>query len=187
VHAVFYDILFALWFFVPAGLANGAPPLAAHIPLLKELNTPLDFGRTFRGKRIFGANKTWRGLIIGVIVATIVVGIEKLIYLHSGWIRSFVPYDYGIAHFWALGPLLGAGALLGDAVESFFKRQLDKQPGTAWVPFDQIDYIVGGLLASMLVVKLSLRQYLLIALLWYLLHMAGSTLGYLIGVKDKPI
>lgn len=181
------QLLFALWFFVPAGLANAVPPLAAHIPLLKKLDWPLDAGRSWRGHRIFGQNKTWRGLIAGVLVATLVVGLEKYLYLHSEWIRSFVPYDYAQAPFWALGPLLGTGALLGDAIESFFKRQLNRKPGSTWFPFDQLDYIIGGLLASMLVVRLSLREYVLIAVIWFGLHIAGSGFGYLIGVKDKPI
>ena len=147
----------------------------------------MDFGKSWRGKRIFGANKTWRGLIIGIAVATIIVGFEKFAYLHSDWVRSFVPYDYGNANFWLLGPLLGAGALFGDAVESFIKRQLNRPPGTTWFPFDQIDYIIGGLLFSMLVVELSLAEYALIAVLWFGLHMLGSTFGFLVGIKDKPI
>ena len=50
------NILFALWFFLPAGIANVAPIFAAKWRLLESLNKPLDFGQTFRGKRIFGYN-----------------------------------------------------------------------------------------------------------------------------------
>ena len=56
---------FALWFFLPAGLANGAPVIANKVPLINKWITPLDFGKTWGGKRIFGSNKTWRGLVVG--------------------------------------------------------------------------------------------------------------------------
>ena len=62
---MFKDILFALWFFLPAGLANAAPVFASRIPKSEKLALPLDFGKSFRGKRIFGENKTFRGLLAG--------------------------------------------------------------------------------------------------------------------------
>ena len=37
------------------------------------------------------------------------------------------------------------GALLGDIIESFFKRRIGKSRGENWIPFDQIDFILGVL------------------------------------------
>ena len=48
-------------------------------------------------------------------------------------------------------PLLFAlcfGALLGDIVESFFKRRLGKNRGEDWLVFDQLDFIIGALVLS---------------------------------------
>ena len=42
------DILFVLWFFLPAGLANMAPIFAARLPYLRKLSFPLDCYATFR-------------------------------------------------------------------------------------------------------------------------------------------
>ena len=51
------DILFALWFFLPAGLANAAPVFANKIPGSEWLAVPIDGGKHFRGKRITGNHK----------------------------------------------------------------------------------------------------------------------------------
>ena len=37
------------------------------------------------------------------------------------------------------------GALIGDIIESFFKRRIGKGRGEDWIPFDQIDFILGAL------------------------------------------
>jgi CDP-2,3-bis-(O-geranylgeranyl)-sn-glycerol synthase len=82
---------------------------------------------------------------------------------------------------------MGFGALLGDAIESFFKRQARVKPGNTWFPFDQIDYIIGGLLFSLPVITLGVKYYFLILVVWLLLHLISSYIGYLLGLKTKPI
>ena len=42
------------------------------------------------------------------------------------------------------------GALLGDIIESFFKRRIGKKRGEDWIPFDQIDFILGVFFFSFL-------------------------------------
>jgi len=39
---------------------------------------------------------------------------------------------------------------MGDIIESFFKRRIGKKRGESWVPFDQLDFILGVLLFSFL-------------------------------------
>lgn len=181
-------ILFALWFFLPAGYANVVPVFAAHMPLLKKLSQPLDFNSHFRGKRLFGNNKTWRGLILGVAVATLTIYLQRYLYGQSEWIREISRgVDYQSVNIWLLGPLLGVGALLGDAIESFFKRQAGVAPGAQWFPFDQTDYIAGGLLLSSTVVLLSAREYVSVFLVWFGIHIIASYIGFLMGLKSTPI
>lgn len=177
----------ALWFFLPAGIANAIPVIVCRLPWLRQLNTPLDFGKTWRGQRIFGDNKTWRGLIAGIVIATIVIGIQKYLFTRHLWALELAWFDYRPDYIWLLGPLFGAGALLADAMESFFKRQLDIEPGRSWFPFDQLDYILGGILFSSLVVQLSIGKYILIALVWFCMHLIASYIGYLTGLKKQPI
>jgi CDP-2,3-bis-(O-geranylgeranyl)-sn-glycerol synthase len=86
-----------------------------------------------------------------------------------------------------LGFLFGLGALAGDAIESFFKRQANVPAGAAWFPFDQIDYIAGGCLAAALAVHLRLHEYATVLAVWFLMHLLFSYIGYLLHLKARPV
>ena len=181
-------ILFALWFFLPAGLANSAPLLANRIPWLRNFKTPLDFGRHWRGKRLLGNNKTWRGLLFGIAIGIATAWLQQILFNNFAWAQTISQdVDYSSINVIALGGLLGAGALLGDALESFFKRRISIDPGESWFPLDQADYIVGGLLASSLVVSLTLQQYIIVFVIWFCLHLLSVYTGYILGVRERPI
>lgn len=123
-----------LYYFLPVYVANSSPPF--WVKLFPRWDWPLDAGLTFRGKRVFGRNKTLRGLFLGMVAA-------ELVFL----IQFFTWHPYELP--WWFGFLLGFGALfVGDAFESFFKRQLDINPGGSWIPFDQTDYVIGVLLVT---------------------------------------
>ena len=181
------SIFSALWFFLPAGVANGIPVIAAQLPGLRRFTTPLDFDKTYKGQRIFGANKTWRGLIAGIVVATLVIAFQKYMFTRYLWALEWAWFDYRPSSVWLLGPLFASGALLADALESFFKRQRGIPPGKSWFPFDQIDYIIGGCLLSLLVVQLSIGKYVLVLVVWFGMHLVSSYLAYLCGLKKAPI
>lgn len=182
------NALFVLWFFLPAGVANMTPIFVARFPGLRCWNAPLDGGLTYRGVRIFGENKTWRGLICGMIAATVVLALQQWLAEHSAAIQTLTAgYDYPALPTLLLGPLLGFGALAGDAIESFFKRQHRVPPGDSWFPFDQIDYIIGGALACLPVLQLTLMQYAVLLLIWFGMHLLVSFIGYVLGLKAKPI
>lgn len=182
------DILFALWFFLPAGLANAAPVFASRIPLVQHLDIPLDAHKYFRGKRIFGSHKTLRGLLAGVLVGVVACTAQCFAYQHISWLRSmsFISYD-NYATCFALGLALGFGALAGDAIKSFFKRQFAVPSGKPWFPFDQIDYIIGGLVLSSIVVDLPHSTYWWVGLTWFLIHPIANVIGWVVGLRENPI
>ena len=183
-----HNIWFALWFFLPGGIANASPVFAKRISFLHRLYKPLDFGKKFRGKAILGQNKTWLGLIFAVFIGLIVIALQKYGFENSEWLRTVSgSVNYSKNTIWLLGPLMAFGALFGDAIESFFKRQLNVASGDSWFPFDQIDYVIGGLLFSLIIVRLSIFEYLLILIIWLLMHLISSYIGYLVGPKNKPI
>lgn len=185
---MFKDILFALWFFLPAGIANMVPVFAAHIPLLKKWDAPIDGGLQFRGKRVFGSHKTWRGLVVGIVAGTLTLWLQQFAVEQYGWVQSFThQVDYAHLPTLIMGPLFAIGALGGDAIESFFKRQRGIKPGYGWFPFDQTDYIIGGALATMPFVSLSIFQYGWLLLLWLVVHVISTVIGYLLGFKERPI
>lgn len=178
----------ALWFLIPAGVANMAPVFAAKIPALKKLDTPLDFGKSLSGKRVFGKNKTWRGLIAGVVVATIVFGLQKLMIMNWPELQAAIlPLDYAKLPVWILGPLFGVGALGGDAIKSFFKRRLNIAPGRSWFPLDQLDYVIGSLITTAFFVIHTPLQYALICIIWLVLHVVVVYGGWLLKIRKQPI
>lgn len=167
--------LYALLFFLPAGISNMVPVFASKLPGLRNWNTPLDGGRTWRGKRIFGKNKTWRGLISGTVAGTLVA---MVVY------GAFTSLNLEII---LVGAAMSAGALVGDAVESFFKRQRGIASGKAWFPFDQTDYIIGGLLFTLPFGILPLWLVVWTFVIYFGLHLLSSYVGYLLGLKNDPI
>jgi len=182
------DILLAIWFLLPAAVANAAPIIAAKLPALKALDAPLDGGKMWRGQRVFGSHKTWRGLLAGIVAATLVLWIQQLLVVHTDWADIFTAQvDYATLPVLLLGPAFAIGALGGDAIESFFKRQKGIKSGKTWVPFDQLDYIIGSVLVSLFFVILTPLQYLWIFVIWFLMHLIASYIGYRIGLKDSPI
>lgn len=171
-------LLYALLFFWPAAVGNVSPMFAARIPWIRRFNTPLDLGKHYKDKRIFGANKTWRGLIAGTIMG----GITSILISYY-----FVPNSADAWYTFLVGAALGSGALVGDAVESFFKRQRGIAPGKSWFPFDQIDYIIGGLIFVYPLTLIPPVLMLGILVLFFGVHLFFSYIAYLIKWKKSPI
>jgi CDP-2,3-bis-(O-geranylgeranyl)-sn-glycerol synthase len=185
---ILHDIFLALWFFCPAGVANVSPIFAAHMPYLKKYTWPIDCGLNFRGRRVLGDHKTWRGLMVGILMAILTLWLQQLLAAHISWLaHATADVGYATLPTVLVGALFGLGALGGDALESFFKRQRGVDPGKGWFPFDQIDYIVGGALATAPFVQLHLAQYIALIVLWLGVHVVASYIGYLLKLKDSPI
>lgn len=183
-----HDLLFVLWFFLPAAEANMAPIFAAKIPGIRKWNAPMDCGKTWRGKRLLGAHKTWRGLVSGIIAATLTLWLEQWAARHLGWAQDLSrQVDYPALPTLVVGPLFAVGALGGDALKSFFKRRRGIPPGEGWFPFDQLDYLIGSSLAVLPFIRLTLVQYLWLILLGLLLHMAATYIGWLLKLKEHPL
>lgn len=137
-------IIQAFWLILPAYIANASA-------LLLGGGLPIDFGKKWRdGNRLLGEGKTWRGLFIGTFIG-----------MTSGFGFSIISkftlnIDFPIeindfTGFPMMIPILFSicfGALIGDIIESFFKRRIGKNRGENWIPFDQIDFIIGVLFFS---------------------------------------
>ena len=135
----------AFWIILPAYIANASAKIFGG-------GTPIDFNKKYKdGKRILGNGKTWRGLVIGTLIGMIggfslSIGafyINNSEYSFIG-ITDFFGFPYMI-------PILFSicfGALSGDIVESFLKRRRGIARGKDWIPFDQLDFILGVLIFS---------------------------------------
>lgn len=173
-----HTLISVFWFFLPAGVANMAPVLFNWLPFL---DVPVDFGWHWRGKQLFGANKTWRGLVTGCLAAIGIVYLQKWLAPHTASINLI---DYAGINLIGLGIAQGLGALGGDLIESFAKRRAGIPAGKSWVPFDQLDWIAGALVLTVPLVILDAAQVVAALLLFGLLHPLANLLGY--ALKLKP-
>jgi CDP-2,3-bis-(O-geranylgeranyl)-sn-glycerol synthase len=184
---MFSAIFFSLWFFAPAGFANLAAFTSGKIRFLKKYNFPVDCYIKIRGRRLLGSHKTVRGFFAAILVGILSCALEVWFYQNSFSIREWVPVDYYTINPFILGALLGFGALFGDSVKSFFKRQTGLEPGRSWFPFDQIDYILGGIIFSSFYLQLPIYYYLLICFVWFLIHPLTTFIGYLFKIRHNPL
>lgn len=173
----------SLYFALPMYAANMAPVIVSRLPLF---DVRLDFGREWRGKPLLGAHKTWRGLIAGVIAGVIIAYIQSWFSLNYEQMRGFGLIDYRSAQPLVLGVLMGLGAILGDAIKSFFKRRASVAPGQPWVPFDQVDFVLGGLILSSFYVWPGLIPGCIILLFTPVLHVLTNAAAYKLGIKSVP-
>lgn len=175
-------LLRAIWFLLPAGFANMAPVL---IRKINFLNYPIDGGRIFFGERLFGEHKTWRGLFFGIIFSTLIVLIQSYLYSRFFAVREILGFDYPNENIYLVGFLFGIGALLGDLIKSFFKRRFHIASGKPWIPFDQIDWIIGSLIAISLIIDLSWQIWLCSLLFFGFLHPVVNLVGYWLKIKPN--
>jgi CDP-2,3-bis-(O-geranylgeranyl)-sn-glycerol synthase len=162
-------ILQSLYFFLPAYFANMAP-----VFLRKK-------GRVI-SESLFGKNKTWSGILAGTLVGGLVFWIQKYVYL-SGWEKlALIDYsDFSVA----FGFLLGLGALLGDVVASYYKRKKKIRPGKMWFPWDQLDFVFGGILLGGVIYFPPIETVVVLLVGSPLLHLGVNYLGYLLKIKEN--
>jgi CDP-2,3-bis-(O-geranylgeranyl)-sn-glycerol synthase len=142
-----YEIIIqAFWLIIPAYLANASA-------LLVGGGTPIDFGKSYKdGRRILGDGKTWRGLFAGAFLG-MTAGFGLSVAAKYAQLYHF-PLDLSdFTGFPTMIPIIFSicfGALIGDIIESFFKRRIGKKRGEDWIPFDQLDFIVGVLVTTLI-------------------------------------
>ena len=177
-----YFIFQLVYLMLPAYIANIVPPLL--MGKLKPLDFPLDFGQKFRGKRILGSNKSARGLVGGIIAAILVFYLQQLLY-GVAFFNDLSLVDYAL-----LGPMLGFlmgfGALFGDAVGSFLKRQVGIKPGKRFLIVDQLDFVIGALYFMAFIYHPGWSAMGIIIIVSFFLHIIVNHIGYYLHVnKDK--
>lgn len=168
------------YFMLPAYFANMAPVLIKGS--FKELKVPVDFNTKLDNNTIFGRHKTFRGLIFGIISAIIIALVQYLLYNYDFFrLISFVDYSNWLL----IGFLLGSGAVFGDLVESFFKRRLNLKPGRSFIPWDQLDFVIGSLIFIYPFYRLSLIQIITIITLSFVLHVIVNHTAYYMKIRKE--
>lgn len=182
-----------IWLFLPI---LGAP--LVHAPVLRYdllgrlREVPLDGGRSWRGRRLLGDNKTLRGalcMVVGCILATVL--------LEAAWPAWWRACPEGVTEHgpWAVGGLIGIGIVAGELPNSFLKRRLDVAPGTQatgarrtfFTVLDQGDLVLGVWVALLPLHVLSGWAVLVGFVVVSLVHLLVNVIGYAIGARTAPI
>jgi CDP-2,3-bis-(O-geranylgeranyl)-sn-glycerol synthase len=158
-------VIESLIFILPSYVANVVPAFVKKINLF---NTPIDFEQSWKGKRIFGSHKTWRGLIFGVIGASL--------------------FSYFQGRGLEVGFLLGLGTLVGDMIGSFIKRRLTLSPGDKNLLVDEIPGTLFALLFAYLadLLTINLYQVIFLIIVGLPIHILANMLWYKLKLKEVP-
>ena len=138
-------ILSILYFCLPIYMLNMTPPVAAKLKIFDFLGIPVDFNKKFLNKPIFGNHKTLRGIVSSYIVGVFYIFLQKQLYNISFFYKLSL-IDYQAINLLCFSILFSSGAILGDLFFAFIKRRLNLEPGAPFMPFDQINYILGSMI-----------------------------------------
>jgi hypothetical protein len=155
--------------------------------LLRGWKRPIDGGRAFRGHRLLGDNKTWRGAAVmstGPLLATV------LLFRVAGY-RERLPAEVREANPLLVGALLGISTVAGELPNSFAKRQLGIAPGTqrnaALSLFDQADFVLAAWLLLRPVYRMSARETAEVFTIVAAVHVPINVVGRLLGVRSSAL
>lgn len=177
-----------------SGMANMA---FCKSKLLKALGQPIDGGKCFfDGKRIFGDNKTYKG-VVGYLIFNMLfcvlwgfvcrlLGIEQLNFF-------YVNNENTTAFNLLVGMLLGAAYALFELPNSFLKRRLDIVPGKTlngplkffFIFLDQADSIFGLALVVLYFYDLGILLYFSYILLGAFTHIIVNLLLFKLKLRKN--
>jgi CDP-2,3-bis-(O-geranylgeranyl)-sn-glycerol synthase len=157
------QVLSAIWFILPAYLANGGA-------LVLGGGMPLDLGRKMGdGGRILGDGVTIRGTLGGIVVGLLVGLLQRM---------GTDPY-FGAF----LGLVMGTGAMFGDALGSFVKRRLGVRRGKSAPVMDQLGFLLFALAFAAMVTEVSFTTIIILLILTPTLHLVTNAIAYQLGMK----
>ena len=178
----------------PLLLAAIAQGLCIKYDWLSRLRRPIDFGKSYKGKRIFGDHKTWRGLIINVLFCSLGAIIQAWLQSKGDLPQWLFLLDYK-SQALTIGILIGFGMTVGELPNSFLKRRFGIPPGksregplgVAFFISDQVDLTIGIWVFLFFLIRPSLWLVLWSLLLTLALHLAVSSVGYLLGMRKTLV
>jgi CDP-diglyceride synthetase len=147
-------------------VANGAPVLAKRLFGAAGAR-PIDGGARFvDGHPLFGASKTWRGLLASLAATTLCAP------------------ALGLAA--AVGATIGAGAMAGDLFSSFVKRRLARPVSSRALGLDQMPEALAPLLAAAWLTPLGPLEILAATAAFCFGSLALSRLMFDLRVREQP-
>lgn len=175
------EIFKLIYFFLPAYFANMTPPIAKKLGVLKFLERPVDFNKKFLGQPIFGWHKTWRGVILAILVCIFFVFLQRYLFNFS-FFKNLSLIDYQRIKILKLALFFSFGTVFGDLFSAFIKRRLNLTPGTPFLPLDQTNYVIGCFVFLEPLLKLGFDFWLKLFIMTFFLHIFFNRLGYILKI-----
>lgn len=181
----------ATWLFAPLMFSAVVSAVVIERDLLRWARRPIDGGAELGGRRLFGDNKTWRGVITAVVCSAAFAAFQE--HVVGDAVGDLLAVDWATVPATLFGGLMGLGAMLGELPNSFVKRRIDIPPGktttgplsSLFYVWDQVDLLLGAwacigwwVRPSALLVTASFALALLV-------HPLVSLIGWLIGVRKS--
>tara|TARA_R100000322_G_scaffold19966_2_gene12701 strand:+ start:1415 stop:1906 length:492 start_codon:yes stop_codon:yes gene_type:complete len=146
--------------------ANGSPVLARNLTPA-GWNWPLDGGRVARdGYPLLGRSKTWRGLIVSVLV--------------TGAAAALLGLGFGF------GMIFGLMAMFGDLISSYLKRRRALEPSARSTGLDQFPEALLPMLLSHWWMGVGWLTVIVACLLFFIVVTGISPLLYRLGIRQRP-
>lgn len=180
------------WLLLPllfGGFVHGAAIKYGWAPWLTR---PIDGGRSLRGVRWFGDNKTWRGVVFLGLGTGIFTALEAACFPVLTARVYGVPL--GLLGGALVGAAVGALAMLGELPNSFLKRRAGIAPGVggggrhAWFfyLYDQVDLLLFVAIAWWAIGAFTWPRFAMALVLVTVIHQALSSIGYRLGMRKTP-
>ncbi len=147
-------------------IANGAPIFIRWI-FNDRFNLAVDFDKKFAdGNALFGASKTWRGIIAALLI--------------TGIAAAF------LGHSVLTGILVASYAVSGDLASSFIKRRLSMQPSSMAPLLDQVPESLLPALMMQHTFKLDWLSIVMLVLTFVIIELVLSHILYRWGLRKRP-
>jgi len=176
--SLIYEIAYALWFILPAYIANA-------FPVIFGGGVAIDVGKKLPdGKPIFGSHKTIRGFIAGLVAGVLTSAGQTALLPFINFPDFVLPYQFNVL----IGSMIALGALVGDLIHSFIKRRIGLAEGSPLPLADQLDFVAGAILLSLPVSAspLPILTVFIIVAITLPLHLFTNFIAYLLGAKKTP-
>ena len=185
-------LLRATWLVLPVVLSGLGHVAVLKTDLLRALSVPLDGGACWRGRPVFGENKTWRGIALMTGLTALASGTQAALARRNRWTSALDVLQSARVNAWLTGALCGLTYCLAELPNSFVKRQLGIAPGARATRasrlqyvVDQADSVAGCLVALRLLYRAAARELITAFALGITVHIGIDQLIYAIGVKSR--
>ncbi|WP_439027732.1 CDP-2,3-bis-(O-geranylgeranyl)-sn-glycerol synthase [Haloarchaeobius sp. DT45] len=174
-------VVLAFWAMLPAYVPNNVAVLVGGGP-------PIDGGRTWKGRRLLGDGKSWRGTFGGTLAGMLLaLGLSTIADPVSDVVGVTLPTFPVVVAF-----TLSFGAMLGDIVASFLKRRTGRERGASFPGLDQLDFVVGALALTAIADPawfgdvFTLPVLGVVLVITPLLHLSTNGIAYVLHLKEEP-